>query len=72
MPESTPLTLSIEGMHCGGCVNRVSQALGKVPGVTVDQVEVGSARLRFDPSATNPASIAEAVTRIGFTAKAAC
>jgi copper chaperone len=60
--------LSIEGMHCGGCVRRVSAALQGVEGVELGSVEVGSARMRFDPEKTNVEEIAAAVNRIGFAA----
>jgi copper chaperone CopZ len=30
------VTLRVENMHCGACVRRVTQALEKVGGVTVD------------------------------------
>jgi copper chaperone len=38
------ITLKIDGMHCGSCVRRVSQALAAVPGVKVGEVRVGAAR----------------------------
>jgi hypothetical protein len=38
-------TLRIDGMHCGSCVRRVSQALAATPGVAVNEVRVGAARL---------------------------
>jgi copper chaperone CopZ len=38
-------TLRIDGMHCGACVRRVSQALAATPGVVVNEVRVGAARL---------------------------
>jgi len=62
------LALNIEGMHCGGCVNRVTQALNKVSGVTVEKVEVGSAVVNYDSQATSPQAIVDAVNRIGFVA----
>jgi copper chaperone CopZ len=62
------LTLSIEGMHCGGCVRRVTVALQGVEGVKVGSVEVGSARMAFDPNQASAEEIAAAVNRIGFTA----
>jgi copper chaperone CopZ len=65
------LNLSIEGMHCGACVRRVTNALQAVPGVQVNSVEVGSAKLEFNPAATTPETIAAAVNGIGFTAKVA-
>jgi copper chaperone len=69
MPE-TKLSLAIEGMHCGGCINRVTAALAKVAGVTVEKVEVGSAQVSYDPAAATPAQIADSVNRIGFSARA--
>jgi copper chaperone len=38
-------TLHIEGMHCGGCVRRVGQALAQTPGLEVKEVQVGAARI---------------------------
>ena len=63
------LKLSIEGMHCGACVRRVTTALQDVPGVQVGAVEVGSANLAFDPEETTAQEIAAAVDRIGFPAR---
>ena len=42
MPE---FTLRIEGMHCGACVRRVSQALAGTGGLEVKEVRVGAARI---------------------------
>lgn len=39
------ITLRIDGMHCGSCVRRASQALAAVSGVTVNEVRVGAARI---------------------------
>jgi copper chaperone CopZ len=63
------LKLEVGGMHCAACVRRVTAALGKVPGVAVESVEIGSARVQYEPGLVNPARIAEAVEKIGFTAK---
>jgi copper chaperone len=62
------LTLSIEGMHCGGCVRRVTAALNGVKGVEISSVEIGSARVSFDPGQVGADQIADAVNRIGFSA----
>ena len=62
------LTLSIEGMHCEGCVRRVTAALQGVKGVEVGSVEVGSARTTFDPNQASAEEIAAAVNGIGFSA----
>ena len=61
--------LSIEGMHCGACVRRVTAALEGVQGVRVTSVEVGSAKVEFDPSAVTPDQIVDTVNRIGFLAR---
>ena len=63
------LKLSIEGMHCGACVRRVTTALQAVPGVQVGAVEVGSAKLAFDPEEATAQEIAAAVDGIGFPAR---
>jgi copper chaperone CopZ len=62
-------TLKIDGMHCGACVRRVTQALGAVEGVVVNEVTVGAARIA---SALEPAPVEAAVAalgKIGFAAK---
>jgi copper chaperone CopZ len=62
------ITLRIDGMHCGSCVRRVSQALTAVPGVTVNEVRVGEARLT---AADEPAPVdlaIAALAKAGFTA----
>lgn len=62
------LTLSIDGMHCDACVRRVTAALQRINGVDLHAVQVGSAKLSFDPEETTPKEISEAVDRVGFTA----
>lgn len=60
-------TLQIDGMHCGSCVRRVSQALSQTDGVTVKEVRVGAARFEADqPGALDRA--VEAVNKTGFKA----
>jgi copper chaperone len=61
-------TLHIDGMHCGACVKRVTQALAAVEGVVVNEVRVGAARLT---SSQDPAPVdlaVAALAKIGFTA----
>jgi copper chaperone CopZ len=63
------LNLAIEGMHCGACVRRVTSALQSIQGVTVSSVEVGSAKVAFDPAQMTSQEITAAVDRIGFPAR---
>ena len=63
--------LLIQGMHCGGCAAKVSTALRSVPGTTVEDVAVGSARVAFDPEKTSTAALISAVNQLGFKATSA-
>ena len=62
------LKLTIEGMSCEHCVRAVKNRLTATPGVTVDEVEIGSARLRYDPAKTNVDEIEDAIADEGYTA----
>ena len=62
------LRLSIDGMHCGGCVRRVATALQAVKGVELGHIEVGSAEMAFHPEQATAEEIAAVVNRIGFSA----
>ena len=65
------LTLTIEGMSCEHCVRAVRGRLERTPGVKVDDVQVGTATLEFDPAKTNLDDIEEAIADEGYTAFAA-
>ena len=60
-------TLQIDGMHCGSCVRRASQALAAVDGLTVNEVRVGAARLTAAEPAPIDTAIA-ALAKVGYTA----
>lgn len=62
------LNLAITGMHCGACVRRVIMALEKIQGVQIGTVEVGSARLEYDPAQADPTVIMASIEKIGFSA----
>lgn len=62
------LTLHIEGMSCGHCLNAVNKALAALNGVTVDSVKIGRAEVRFDPATIDAAAIAAAVSDEGYRA----
>jgi copper chaperone len=61
--------LRIDGMHCGSCVRRVSQALATTQGIVVDEVHVGGAKLTatLDPPCVDLALAA--LAKAGFTAR---
>jgi copper chaperone len=62
------ITLKIDGMHCGSCVRRVSQALAGIAGVKVNEVRVGAARLTSieEPAPVN--LVIDALAKSGYAA----
>jgi len=64
----TPLTLHIEGMSCGHCLNAVNKTLRSLDGVDVQSVHVGRAEVSYDESRLDPDRIAAAVTAEGYRA----
>lgn len=67
--SETRFALAIEGMHCGGCVRRVTQALQHIEGVTLEKVEIGNAEGTLDPSDADLTQLVEAVNQLGFRAE---
>ena len=61
-------TLRIDGMHCGACVRRVTQALAAVEGAVVSEVTIGTARFS---SSLNPAAVDLAVAALAKAGYAA-
>jgi copper chaperone len=61
------VTLRIQNMHCGACVQRVSQALGKIKGVQVGEVRVGAARVQA-PDDMPEGALVSAMEKAGYPA----
>ena len=60
-------TLRIDGMHCGSCVRRFTQALSSTDGVVVEEVRIGAARLKSEDRPHVDAAIA-ALGKAGYAA----
>jgi copper chaperone len=61
-------TLQIDGMHCGSCVRRVTQALSHGEGFDVLEVRLGAARLG-SPEEPVPSDLAiAALAKAGYSA----
>lgn len=60
------ISIQIDGMSCSGCVNSVRNALARIPGVQVDQVQVGMAAVAYDPAITDPETLRAAVEKAGY------
>ena len=65
------ITIPIDGMTCGGCVRNVQQALGRIPGVRVENVVVGSATLTYDPAVVDSGTLFAAIEGAGYMPRAA-
>lgn len=63
------VTLHIQGMSCGHCLNAVSKALNAVPAARVRSVQMGRADVEVDSPATVDALVA-AVESAGYSATA--
>jgi copper chaperone CopZ len=63
------LKLTIDGMSCGHCLNRVQKALATIPGIQVTSVQIGRATLEYDPATTTPDEIAAVVSATGYRAQ---
>ena len=59
-------TLAITGMGCGHCVISVRKALENIEGVEVEQVEIGSAEVEYDPGQIARQKLADAIKEEGF------
>jgi copper chaperone len=63
---------AVEGMNCQGCVNSVTGAVKRVPGVANVSVslEQKAATVEFDPASANASGIVAAIEGAGFDAQA--
>jgi copper chaperone len=62
------ITLRIEGMHCGACVRRVSQALQTVDGTEVQEVRLGAARVQVKDRVDAASALLASIAKAGFSA----
>ena len=62
----TKLAMKISGMSCGHCVQAVRRALESVPGVSVNDVGIGTASVTFDESTATAQQVQEAVEDEGY------
>jgi len=57
----------IEGMSCRHCIDAVEGELKQVDGLTVEEVGIGRARVRYDASEVSPDAIESAIDEAGFS-----
>jgi len=59
-------TLTIDGMHCEHCVDRVEEALTGVDGVAVRNVAIGTAEVSYDASEVTDEQLAAVLDDAGY------
>ena len=62
------ITIQVEGMTCGGCVNSIQNALNGRDGVqdAVADLESGSVTVDFDPAVVQRPALEAAIEDAGF------
>lgn len=63
------LTITIQGMSCGHCVQGITKILSNLNGVKVDQVKIGEATLGYYPERITPEHIIHAIEEAGYKAR---
>jgi copper chaperone len=58
--------LTIEGMSCGHCVMHVKKELSKLNGVTIENIEIGKARVQVDETQVSFEHLVKAVEEAGY------
>ncbi|MFP1632232.1 heavy-metal-associated domain-containing protein [Zhengella sp. ZM62] len=61
-------TLIIEGMHCGGCVKSVANALSALPLVSSVDIDLDTGQARINHDGAAPDALVGAVEDAGFDA----
>ncbi|HWZ52164.1 MAG TPA: heavy metal-associated domain-containing protein [Granulicella sp.] len=57
--------LQIKNMHCGACIERVTETLKGIAGTKVEDVQIGKARIETE---AEPGVILRALKEAGFPA----
>ncbi len=63
------LTINIQGMSCGHCVQSITKVLSTLAGVQVDEVKIGEATVAYQPDTITPERIIHAITEAGYEAR---
>jgi copper chaperone CopZ len=68
----TTAVFRVDGMHCGGCGDKIKDALAKTQGVQKVEVKTADKRVvvSFDSAKTNAEKIAKIISEAGYPASA--
>ncbi len=59
-------TIKVEGMSCGHCVMRVKKSVETLPGIAEADVDIGTARVKYDESKVKREEIEKAIEAAGY------
>ncbi|MFD8100929.1 heavy metal-associated domain-containing protein [Nocardia fluminea] len=59
-------TVTVTGMTCGCCVNKVRDKIGALPGVTGVDVDLAAGSVTIDGTQPERTALADAVAAAGF------
>jgi copper chaperone len=62
----TQIELKITGMTCQHCAMAVRKELARIPGVEVNDVQIGFARVSYDEATVSDARLRSAVKDAGY------
>jgi Cu+-exporting ATPase len=67
-PATATAVIPVKGMHCGGCVNHVNEAVQKLDGVkSVDtDLDKEQTTVVFDPTKVRPKQLMAAIASSGY------
>jgi len=68
MSEAHNIEIGIRGLHCGGCVARLTRVLEAQPGVKKAEVSLTEARARLEVDGASRESLVQAIEDAGFYA----
>jgi copper chaperone len=63
------ITLKIDGMHCGSCIRRVTQAIHAAGPFDVEEVRLGAARFQAAEDAGALVAAIAALAKAGYAAR---
>ena len=68
VPASATAVIPVKGMHCGGCVNHVNEAVKKLDGVKSVETDLAKEQTTvvFDPAKVKPDQIVAAIAKSGY------
>lgn len=58
--------ITISGMSCGHCVNRVKKAVDALKGISSSDIQIGTAKVSFDETLLSREKIVAAIEEAGY------